>query len=232
MTEVEIDRQRIENQQAAYYLAETQTEGTRAAFDITCTPMQMTKQAQADADATATFYPLEATLQQRVVQKRIDDMNIERDRKLVTNSAIFFGSIGFCFIGVGVMVVLLRRPAPVPVEDDEEDDYQPEPPVTVQLDELNGGYVGATQFTIPRYIAERHQLLILADGLLEKKLSLSYENWTPSEKGFSRGKFESLIYLLIKNGLAKYADENDNTKGVVLTDAGKRFFEAILAPTL
>jgi len=91
---------------------------------------------------------------------------------------------------------------------------------TFQATEERGGYPSGMMESIR---ATADQLRAVADGI-RAGVTLSYENWTPSEKGFSRGEFSRFCISLVDTKMAQYNDTGNLTRGIHLTSAGEQFF--------
>jgi len=70
------------------------------------------------------------------------------------------------------------------------------------------------------------QLRAVAEGVAGN-IPLSYEAWTGADKPFSRGQWSTFVMDLIAKELATVVDVANVTRGVVLTETGKAFFEHV-----
>ena len=103
-----------------------------------------------------------------------------------------------------------------PVTPNEMD--EPLPRVT-QVNTHSGTYLSAMQY---EFSASPQALLRFWQRVADGR-SISYGNFTPQEKGFSRDDFNVLQNELIEFGLALQVNQNEPARGLHLTEAGRQY---------
>lgn len=121
-------------------------------------------------------------------------------------------------LGLALLITVWRLVPAAPAEDVDENELD-EQPAVVQTNTHSGSYLAAMQY---EFSAPAAQLAEFWQRVAVGR-SISYGNFTPKEKGFSRDEFNMLQNELVEFGLARPMNINEPARGLHLTEAGRQY---------
>lgn len=221
---------------AEYERREYQVYAWTATAEMTAVPLTGTAQAQADAFVAGHMTQVSANMTQvaeaptvAIAMERSKIMaELERPRQVAEIVALGGAGIGIPLVlAVGLVVVLSRKRGQAgALEDAElvEDEIAPTDWRVLIQRENGPGMTSTSIQDIPFEKVTPEQLRDIANGL---KLNVPFARkyWVGKDNSLSRGNWDWLCDWLVENGLARWVDEGNHTRGIILLPDGEQYFE-------